>query len=276
MSDSAAASGAGDGRSGSERAGTASSGAAVVSVIMPVYNAEATLQRSIDSVLGQSHRALELIAVDDGSSDGSAALIEAQARRDGRVRLVRQANAGVAAARNAGIAAATGSHIAFLDSDDWWHPRKLELQLAQMQRLGAQVAYSGYLRVAESGHTLSRVDPPAELRYRDLLRSNYIGHLTGIYDRRIGDAAFLEIGHEDYAFWLDRLRRAGRAVRADHDEPLAYYLVRAGSLSSNKLRAARWQWRIYREVERLSLPQAAVYMASYVAQALLKRRPGSA
>jgi teichuronic acid biosynthesis glycosyltransferase TuaG len=254
----------------------AGTGVALVSVIMPVYNAERTLQRSIDSVLGQSHRSLELIAVDDGSSDGSAALIEAQARRDDRVRLIRQANGGVAAARNTGIAAADGSHIAFLDSDDWWHPRKLELQLAQMHRQDAQVCYTGYLRVAESGRTLSRVDPPAELGYRDLLRSNHIGHLTGLYDRRIGDAPFLKIGHEDYAFWLDRLRRAGRAVRADHDEPLAYYLVRAGSLSSNKLRAARWQWRIYRDVERLSVPRAAVYMISYVVQALVKRKPGHA
>ncbi|PZQ14087.1 MAG: glycosyl transferase [Rhodanobacter denitrificans] len=274
MSDTTAAGRAGDGDSGP--AGAGEFGTAVVSVIMPVYNAESTLQRSIDSVLGQTHRALELIAVDDGSSDGSAALIEAQRQHDARVRLIRQANAGVAAARNAGIAAATGSHVAFLDSDDWWHPRKLELQLAQMQRQSAQVAYCSYLRVAESGRTLSRVDPPAELGYRDLLRSNYIGHLTGIYDRRIGDAPFLKIGHEDYAFWLDRLRRAGRAVRADHDEPLAYYLVRAGSLSSNKLHAARWQWRIYRDVERLSLPQATACMASYVVQALLKRRSGAA
>lgn len=247
-----------------------------VSVIMPVYNAAQTLQRSIDSVLGQTHHAVELIAVDDGSTDDSAALVEAQAGRDARVRLIRQANGGVAAARNAGIAAATGSHIAFLDSDDWWHPRKLELQLAQMRRHDALVSYTAYLRVAETGRMLSRVEPPAELGYRDLLRSNFIGHLTGMYDRRLGDAAFLKIGHEDYAFWLDRLRRAGRAVRADHDEPLAYYLVRAGSLSSNKLRAARWQWRIYREVERLSLPRAAAYMTSYVVQALAKRRPGGA
>ncbi len=276
MNETTATGRAGDRDGGRGAAGADRNGSAVVSVIMPVYNAESTLPRSIDSVLGQSHRALELIAVDDGSSDGSAVLLEAYGQRDARVRLIRQANAGVAAARNAGIAAATGSHVAFLDSDDWWHPRKLELQLTQMQRQNAQVAYSGYLRVAESGRTLSRVEPPAELGYRDLLRSNHIGHLTGIYDRRIGDAPFLKIGHEDYAFWLDRLRRAGRAVRADHDEPLAYYLVRAGSLSSNKLRAARWQWRIYRDVERLSLPQAAAFMASYVVQALRKRRPGGA
>jgi len=249
--------------------------AARVSVVMPVYDAERTLAQSVDSVLGQTHRALELVTVDDGSRDGSVRLLEDRARSDDRVKLVRQANAGVAAARNAGLAAATGSHIAFLDSDDWWHPRKLELQLATMRRSGAKVSYGSYLRVAEDGRTLSRVEPPATIGYRDLLRSNHIGHLTGMYDRSLGDGEFLKIGHEDYAFWLDRLRRAGRAVRIEHDEPLAFYLVRAGSLSSNKLRAARWQWRIYREVEHLPLPQAAGYMASYVVNALAKRKPGN-
>ena len=68
------------------------------------------------------------------------------------------------------------------------------------------------------------------------------------------------------------IRRAGRAIRIEHDEPLAWYLVREGSVSANKWRAARWQWRIYRDVERLSLPRAALCMLHYAANALAKRR----
>lgn len=249
-------------------------GDVLVSVVMPVYNAESTMRRSIESVLAQTFRGLELILVDDGSRDASSAIIEEYARLDPRVRPLRQANAGVAAARNAGIAAARGSHIAFLDSDDWWAPRKLELQLAEMRRSSALVVYSGYQRVAEDGRLLSHVRPQARVGYRAMLRSNHIGNLTGIYDRRIGDAGFHRIGHEDYVFWLDRVRRAGFAVCAPSAEPLAFYLVREGSVSANKLRAAGWQWRIYREFERMSLPRAGWYMLQYAIHAVRKRVAG--
>ena len=102
--------------------------ATLVSVVMPVYNAQATMVRSIDSVLAQTHRQLELILVDDGSRDGSAAIMDAYAARDARVVAVRQPNGGVAAARNRGLREARGTHVAFLDSDDWWEPEKLALQ----------------------------------------------------------------------------------------------------------------------------------------------------
>jgi glycosyltransferase involved in cell wall biosynthesis len=244
----------------------------LVSVIMPVFNAEKTLRKSVDSVLRQTLASLELVLVDDCSRDGSGQIMREYAAKDARVKIVSQpANAGVAEARNAGLRAASGSHVAFLDSDDWWDPRKLELQLAQMQERGALVSYAGYQRVAEDGHLLSCVEPPAEIAYGDMLKSNHIGNLTGVYDRRLGDVPFVRMGHEDYVFWLDRVRRAGHAIRVRHEGPLAYYLVRNGSVSSNKLRAARWQWRVYRESEQLTLWQASWYMLHYVRHALSKR-----
>ncbi|GAB3313960.1 glycosyltransferase family 2 protein [Luteimonas notoginsengisoli] len=253
---------------------SASSGTGVrVSVVMPVYNAENTMRRSIESVLGQSFADLELVAVDDGSTDASVGILREYAAADSRVRLIRQdRNAGVAAARNAGLAAASGSHIAFLDSDDWWHCRKLELQLQQMDAAGALVSYASYQRMAEDGRALSIVRPPAVVGYAEMLQGNHIGNLTGIYDRRMGDGSFRKIGHEDYVFWLERVRRAGRAIRVEHDEPLAYYLVREGSVSANKLRAAAWQWRIYRDVESLGLLHASWCFMHYARNALSKRR----
>jgi teichuronic acid biosynthesis glycosyltransferase TuaG len=245
----------------------------LVSVIMPVFNAESTLRKSVESVLKQTLINLELVLVDDCSRDGSDRIMREYAAQDRRVKIVSQpANAGVAEARNAGLRAASGSHVAFLDSDDWWDPRKLELQMAQMQESGALVSYAGYQRVAEDGHLLSCVEPPAEIAYGDMLKSNHIGNLTGVYDRRLGDVPFVRMGHEDYVFWLDRVRRAGHAVRVRHEGPLAYYLVRNGSVSYNKLRAARWQWRVYRESEHLTLWQAAWYMFHYVRHAFSKRR----
>jgi glycosyltransferase involved in cell wall biosynthesis len=245
----------------------------LVSVVMPAYNAAATLARSIESVLAQTRAELELIVVDDCSTDATPALIADYARADARVRSHRQAaNAGVAAARNSGIELARGSHVAFLDSDDWWHPRKLELQITQMQRAGASISYCSYRRVAESGEELSVIHPPSRLTHADMLRSNFIGNLTGVYARELGPAAFMAIGHEDYVFWLQMIRRAGSALRIEHDEPLASYLVRDGSVSSNKLRAAGWQWRIYRDIEGMSVPKASRYMLHYAWNALAKRR----
>lgn len=245
---------------------------AVVSVVMPVYNAEPWLARSIDSVLEQSHAALELVAVDDCSSDRSWPMLQDYAARDARVRVIRlQKNTGVAAARNAGIAAATGRYVAFLDSDDWWHPRKLEWQLAQMIEAGAQVSYGPYDRVTPQGRLLSRVRPRQAVDYRDMLKSNHIGHLTGMYERSLGAAGFQRVGHEDYVFWLEMVRRAGRAICVSAPAPLAWYLVRNGSVSANKLRAAAWQWRIYRQIERLGWLASAVYMAHYTWHAVRKR-----
>src|SRR5262249_24365681 len=99
----------------------------LVSVVMPVYNGEKYLRHSVETVLAQSYWPLELVAVDDGSTDGSAGLL---ASYGAPVRVVRQTNAGVAAARDAGIAAARGELIAFLDQDDWWRPTKVARQVA--------------------------------------------------------------------------------------------------------------------------------------------------
>lgn len=244
----------------------------LVSVVMPVYNAAATMRKSIDSVLAQSHAAIELLAVDDGSRDASLQILDEYAARDPRVCVLRMpANGGVAAARNLALDAARGRHVAFLDSDDWWHPHKLERQLAAMRNASASVSYTAYDRVGEDGRLLSRVRPPAEVDYAAMLKSNRIGNLTGVYARALGDAHFRRVGHEDYVFWLERVRRAGRAICVDPDRPLAWYLVRDGSVSSNKWKAARWQWHIYRQIEKLGFIASIGYMLHYIINALRKR-----
>ncbi len=243
-----------------------------VSIVMPVFNAAEWLEHSIGSLLAQHFRDWELLAVDDCSTDDSLARLRHWAARDSRIRAIAlPANAGVAAARNAGIDAACGRWIAFLDADDRWAPAKLELQVADMRARDLAISYTAYQRVREDGSALSQVDPPAEVDYARMLRSNHIGNLTGMYDRRLGAAHFRKVGHEDYVFWLELVRRAGRAARVPHAQPLAYYTVRGGSVSSNKLRAAGWQWRIYREIEGLGLLRSSALMLHYVAHAVRKR-----
>lgn len=106
----------------------------VVSVIMPAYNAAAFVAESIESVLGQSYPAFELIVVDDGSSDDTAAIVERYAQADARVQLIRCRNSGKPSiARNTGIERATGDYLSFLDSDDLWHPERLARTVAGMR-----------------------------------------------------------------------------------------------------------------------------------------------
>ena len=107
--------------------------APLVSVVVPTYNRAYCLARTIDSALGQTHPSVEVIVVDDGSVDETAEMVAARYGSDARVRLIRQANAGVSAARNTGLRVARGDYVALLDSDDVWEPWKLELQVACMQ-----------------------------------------------------------------------------------------------------------------------------------------------
>jgi len=102
-----------------------------ISVVIPAYNAESTIERAIDSVLAQTMPAAEIIVVDDGSSDQLAAVVS---RYVSPVRLIQQTNSQAAAARNRGIEAASGEFVGFLDADDYWEPQKLQRQLAVIER----------------------------------------------------------------------------------------------------------------------------------------------
>ena len=115
----------------------------VISVIIPVYNAEAFLPRCLDSLLAQSFPDWEALCVNDGSSDGSAALLEDYARRDPRFRVLHQENGGVSAARNHGLSQACGRYVLFVDSDDFLHPQAMELTLYAAERdCSALVAFT--------------------------------------------------------------------------------------------------------------------------------------
>jgi glycosyltransferase involved in cell wall biosynthesis len=131
-------------------------GPPLISVVVPAFNAEATIGATLESVRRQTHRAMEVVVVDDGSTDGTARIVERFVAEDSRFRLLRQQNRGVARARNAGFAASRGAYIAPLDADDLWHPRKLELQLAALQAAGPSVGfvYTFFRRIDFDGHVL--------------------------------------------------------------------------------------------------------------------------
>lgn len=128
-----------------------------ISVVVPVYNAAGYIGKCIDSVLGQSHKDVELILVDDGSVDESAGVIESYLP-DGRIRFLRQENAGVSAAINRGMELATGEYISFMGNDDWLEPTAYETMLAALLAADGDVAVCDFNMVYENGD-------PTKLKY---------------------------------------------------------------------------------------------------------------
>lgn len=150
-----------------------------VSVIVPAYNAAATIDRTLDSVRAQSWRDLEVIVVDDGSSDATAERVRRHAEQDARVRLIVQANAGVAAARNAGIAAARGDLIAPVDADDLWRADKIARQVEALDAGGPDVGlvYCWYVVIDPADRILAWGDRRHD--EGDVLRRMFLGNLVG-------------------------------------------------------------------------------------------------
>lgn len=125
------------------------------SVIVPVYNVKDYLEKCVASVLAQTERNFELLLIDDGSTDGSGALCDTLAQRDGRIRVIHQENRGLGGARNTGIQAAEGDWLLFVDSDDWIEPELLEKTLAAGESSEAEIVYFSLRSVDLGGKELS-------------------------------------------------------------------------------------------------------------------------
>lgn len=242
-----------------------------VSVIMPAYNAAATIDQAITSVVAQTYPHWELLVADDCSPDNTRALIKSWRKHEPRVKLVAlDRNGGPARARNAALAAAQGRWLAFLDSDDWWLPRKLEHQLEFQRKKNTAMSYTGFRRVSPDGMQIGRhVPPPASLNYRQALGRTGIPTSSVILDRaRTGDVRMKLVYYDDFACWLDVLRTGECSYGLAED--LMRYRMSAGSVSRNKLRSMREVWRQMRGVENLPWPAAALAFSSYSLHAALK------
>jgi len=244
----------------------------LVSIIMPNYNSASFIKESIVSILSQSYENWELILVDDCSSDDSLKVIEALIADDKRIKLIKLTeNSGPAIARNRAIKEAKGRYVAFLDSDDLWTPDKLLKQISFMQEHDVALSYTGYYRIEEeSGEVIDQIHVPEKINYSELLKQNIIGCLTAIYDtRKIGKVYMPDIRkRQDFGLWLNILKKVPYAYGID--EPLAYYRVRSASVSSNKILASKYNWKLYREVEKLPIHKAIYYFGWYTYRSILK------
>jgi glycosyltransferase involved in cell wall biosynthesis len=243
----------------------------LVSIITPSYNSLEFITQTIDSVINQTYQDWEMIIIDDCSPDNANEIIEEYIKNDDRINLIKlENNIGPANARNEGIKQAKGKYIAFLDSDDIWLPQKLEKQVKFMQDNNLAVTCSSYYTIDEEDKRMNTRVVKESFSYSDMLKSNHIGNLTGIYDcEKLGKIYMDNVGHEDYTLWLKIMKIVGKTKAIV--EPLAEYRILNNSISANKLKVLKWQWNIYRNIIGLNIFKSSYYFIWYVYFALKKR-----
>ena len=246
----------------------------LVSIVTPVYKAEKFIADTIKSVQQQTYQNWEMILVNDQSPDNSVEIINQFAQSDSRIRLIHlEENSGAAIARNTAIRLSKGKYIAFLDSDDLWHPEKLSKQIRFMEEGKLPFSFAAYEIMEENGTRTGKiVHVPKNIDYDGLLKNTIIGCLTVVLNKEmIGHIEMVNIRtRQDFVLWLDILKRGHLAYGLD--EPLAYYRKVEGSISSNKLKTAKRNWYVYRKIEKLPLLKSITSFTGYAYHAIKKHR----
>tara|TARA_B100000945_G_C20283280_1_gene549738 strand:+ start:50 stop:802 length:753 start_codon:yes stop_codon:yes gene_type:complete len=242
-----------------------------VSVIMPVFNA-ANVELSIDGVLSQTYKDLELIIIDDHSNEDIAKVLERVAASDNRVIVVRNdTNEGAGVSRNIGLRKAKYDLIAFCDSDDFWVPNKLEVQLTQMIKEDAPICCGGFVKKHQSTNKISKpMFPPPKITHNDLLKTCSIVMSTAVINRKI--TGYFEMPtarmRQDFGMWLQLTNKGYWALGLDK------ILVEIGyghqSVSSNKFLSAFYHWKTVRKYSNISFLVMSVYFFSYAFNGIRK------
>ena len=209
-----------------------------ISVIVPVYNCESYLPACLDSILNQTFSDLEIIVVDDGSTDGSSAICDAYAQKDTRIQVIHQSNQGVSAARNVGLDIATGEYLSFIDSDDALDPEMYKILIDLSEAHHADIAHCGYRRFRLDGSTvdISGSGKLYEQKPEEALRCLITGQLFvgGLWNKLYRQCLFSDIRfdpdlkiNEDVLVNYLAFRKAHHTVFLD--KPLYHYYERVGS-----------------------------------------------
>jgi len=252
----------------------------LVSIVMPAHNSEKFILESIESIINQTYANWELHVVDDASKDQTTKILKEISESDSRIKVtINEINSGAAVTRNVALAATRGQYVAFLDSDDVWEKNKLEKQIKFMETNMECFTFTSYKIVDESGkENYKIVDAKSKelVGYKDMLAKRAtLGCSTVVIDQSIIREKYLENLEmplirtgQDYAFWLRILKEGVFAKRIN--EPLTKYRIVKGSISRNKVKKAKRQWEIYRNLENLDLFQSAWYFLNYALRAIFR------
>lgn len=246
----------------------------LISIITPVYNSERFIEHTIKSVQSQTYINWELILVDDCSKDNSYEIINKFRNNDSRIKYIKlEQNSGAAIARNVALENANGRYIAFLDSDDIWKEDKLEKQIKFMQDRDIAFSFTSYELINENGELLNKViNVPEKINYDEYLKNTIIGCLSVVIDKeKIGDFRMPNIrANQDMATWL-YIMREKKCIAYGIDECLGKYRLVSGSISNNKIKAAKSVWNVYRKIECMSIIKSCYCFFYYGLNAIKKR-----
>ncbi|MCL2365085.1 MAG: glycosyltransferase family 2 protein [Defluviitaleaceae bacterium] len=242
----------------------------LVSIIMPAHNAAATIRESIDSVLAQTYPHWELIIVNDASRDTTLQIIQSYAAQNENLHIyTNTTNQGASETRNIAIRQAQGEYLAFLDSDDLWHPEKLAQQINFMQENNATLSFTATAYLAATGepspYTLT---VPKIFTLQQLLRSNLMSHSSVIIQRTQMLPYPKGFLHEDYAVWLQILKKIGHAHGLN--QPLLTYRLQAQSKSAKRIDSAIMIYNAYRHAQYNRI-KAFLYTLRYARHSISKR-----
>ena len=218
----------------------------MVSVITPTYNSSKYIRYTIESIISQTYKNWELLITDDFSSDNTIQIIESYAKNDSRIKLFKlEENSGAGIARNFSINKAQGRYIAFCDSDDQWKKNKLEFQLKFMKENNLVFSFTDYDIIDEQVISKGHIKCPKILTYNKLLKNNYIGCLTVIYDTKtLGKLLMPKIRkRQDWVLWLSIMKKI--KFTKGHNTSLSIYRDRIHSISSSKFDLLKYNWSVY-------------------------------
>lgn len=240
---------------------------------MPSYNSSDFIAASIEGVINQTYKNIELLITDDGSDDNTIEIVKAFQKSDSRIRLFTlNGNNGAGAARNKSIGEAKGRYIAFCDSDDIWEPSKIELQLEFMKEHQYPFVFSSYYTIDKKGYRIGIVNAPKHVSLIDTKRDDKIGFLTAIYDTEMIGKLYMPLirKRQDWAYVLMILQKCGKAYALQ--QPLASYRKGQDSISHNKFSLMKYNIKVYEIVFGYSKLKANLYFAFvFLPNHLLKR-----
>ena len=246
-----------------------------VSIITPTWNSERYIIDTIKSVQNQTYTNWEMIIVDDCSVDNTFKIVENITKMDPRVKILKQeVNSGAAKARNRSLNEATGRFIAYLDADDIWKPDKLEKQIKFMKEKRCFFSCTSYEVIDDEGKKLNKeVHMLPKVNYIGFLTNNLLQTVGIMIDISVVDKKYLIMPNlrrrQDAATWLQILKAGYECYGIE--QILAEYRRTNNSLSSNKLKAIKGVWSLYREVEHLSLSFSCYCFIRYAFLAVWKR-----
>lgn len=246
-----------------------------VTIITPVYNSEKYLDETIQSVINQTYQNWEMILVDDCSTDNSKKIIMEYANKNSNIKYFKlDKNSGAGVARNYALEKSTGRYVTYLDADDLWKADKLEKQIKFMESNRIAFSCTSYEKIDENGISKNKiVKIPNRVNYNLFLRNTIIQTVGVMVDTSITGKDILIMPNirrrQDAATWCQLLKNNYDCFGMQ--EVLSYYRIVSNSLSSNKFKAVKGTWYLYRNIEQLSLSKSCFCFVGYAWNACKKR-----